>query len=243
MRFIVPDWPAPATIRAYTTTRHTGHSAPPFDSFNLAAHVGDNPNHVQQNRVLLMETLALPREPYWMSQVHGTTVISADKPYRLQEADAVFSHNLKSVCCVLTADCLPVLVCDKKGTTCAAIHAGWKGLAAGVIEACLAKLRLAPADTLVWLGPAIGPDAFLVDETVRQTFLKDYPEDADAFRPQGHDKWLANLYLLARFRLNRLDVQNIYGGDFCTWHEQQLFYSYRRESVTGRMASLIWIVV
>ena|SRR3990167_4701821 len=243
MHFIEPDWPCPPNVRAYTTTRHQGHSQAPFDSFNLGENVDDNPQHLAKNRELLIQTLQLPTTPYWINQVHGTRLVCADTDSPWACADAAYSQQKNRICCVTTADCLPVLVCNKQGTIVCAIHAGWRGLCAGIIERCLQHLKIPPRDTLVWLGPAIGPLAFEVNDDVRQQFLHHNAEAKIAFCAQNDGKWVANIYLLARQRLKQCQIDNIYGGNYCTWHEKDLFYSYRRETITGRMASLIWIMV
>lgn len=237
--WITPDWPAPANVRALCTTRNGGVSAAPYASLNLGDHVGDDPRAVACNRAILREHL--PAEPLWLKQVHTTAVADAGSAAGIPEADASVARLPGKVCAVLTADCLPVLLCDRRGTVVAAAHAGWRGLAGGVIEATVQAMRVDPADLLAWLGPAIGHAAFEVGDEVRAVFLADDPAATSAFIPHGNGKWLADLYRLARLRLARSGVAQVGGGDFCTFSEEERFYSYRRDGATGRMASLIWL--
>jgi YfiH family protein len=236
---IRPDWPAPANIGALQTTRHGGVSAAPYDSLNLGSHVGDVPLAVARNRQLL-NTL-LPSEPVWLEQVHGTDVANADMAGCRVRADACIARRRGSVCVVMTADCLPVLLCDEQGTVVGAVHAGWKGLAAGVIEATVREMAVEPHKLMAWLGPAIGPDAFEVGGEVRAAFVAAHPKAATAFVPGQSGKWFADLYALARLRLNALGITNIYGGDRCTFRDRDAFFSYRRDGATGRMGSFIWL--
>ncbi|MBI3187660.1 MAG: peptidoglycan editing factor PgeF [Gammaproteobacteria bacterium] len=239
--FLVANWPAPANVRAGVTTRQGGVSVAPYDGFNLATHVGDNPAAVAQNRALLRTTLKLPAEPVWLEQVHGVAVVNAATT-KIFCADASYASEKNIVCTVMTADCLPVLICNRAGTKVAAAHAGWRGLHAGVIEASISVLQETPDNILIWLGPAIGPQAFEVGDEVRTAFVNDLPQTAAAFKATSPGHWLADIYQLARLRLARIGVNNVYGGDLCTYTDQQRFYSYRRDGKTGRMASLIWIV-
>ena len=238
---LIPDWPVPPQVKSLITTRLGGVSLPPYDSLNLAAHVGDEPTSVARNRRLLKETCRLPNEPFWLSQVHGCEVVDSASASPGCEADAVISERPGDVCAVLTADCLPLLLTDRHGTQVCAVHAGWRGLAGGVIESAVARMHARHEDLMAWLGPAIGPDAFEVGDEVRQAFLQQASADALAFRQRDSRHWLADLYTLARQRLQRLGVGYIGGGNYCTMSQAALFYSYRREGVTGRMASLIWI--
>lgn len=236
---IVPDWPVPATVRSFVTTRSGGYSARPFDSFNLASHVGDDPERVMTNRDRLRG--CLPATPRWLSQVHGTHVLEASDMEDGSEGDAVFSIKKQTVCAVLTADCLPVLLCDRAGTVVAAAHAGWRGLCHGVLEATVRRLNRQGHEILAWLGPAIGPQAFEVGQDVRTAFIKEDPRADQAFSSLGRDKFLCDLYFLARQRLQNMGVQQIFGGNRCTFNEKATFFSYRREPVTGRFATLIWL--
>lgn len=221
------------------TTRAGGVSRPPYDSLNLGDHVGDDPAAVAENRRLLRAHL--PAEPKWLKQVHGTAVAHADALAAAAEADAAVAFRPGTVCAVLTADCLPVLFCDRQGTRVAAAHAGWRGLSAGVLEATVAAMQCDAGDILAWLGPAIGPQAFEVGGEVREAFVADLPETAAAFAPAGPGKWRADIYRLARLRLARAGVGAVFGGGLCTHTDAERFYSYRRDRVTGRMAALVWL--
>lgn len=240
--FIVPNWPAPANVHALQTKRDAGYSHAPFSSLNFGNHVNDNPMHVAQNRQLLSQYL--PSEPVWLNQVHGIEVVDAANTNCIPSADASFTNQKNVVCVTMTADCLPVLLCDKEGTTVAAVHAGWRSLCDGVIEAAVAKMGADSSRIMAWLGPAIGPNAFEVGAEVRAQFMaKDVQAEA-AFKAQG-DKYLGNLYQIATQRLNKLGIKQIYGGghdkDWCTFTDKENFFSFRRDGVTGRMATLIWL--
>lgn len=238
--WIRPDWPAPAQVRAFATTRLGGVSEPPYASFNLGDHVGDNPDHVARNRRRLRELLQLPAEPCWLNQVHGRDVVEAGNGAAFQ-ADGAWTAARGTVCAVLTADCLPVLLCDRQGRRVAALHAGWRGLAAGVLEAGVEALGCRGGEVMAWLGPAIGPQAFEVGEEVRTVMVDHDTRAAAAFTANRSGHWLADLYALARQRLEASGVEAVYGGDRCTHSERDHFFSYRREGVTGRSASLIWL--
>lgn len=240
MQILDPDWPAPPNIRSLVTTRMGGVSSPPYDSFNLGSHVGDTSEAVAANRATLR--LHCPSEPKWLNQVHGKAVARADNLVAPMDADASVAFESGTVCAVLTADCLPVLFCDRLGTRVAAAHAGWRGLAAGVLEASVASMQCEMENILAWLGPAIGPQAFEVGDEVRDVFLRDLPETEAAFVQEQPGKWLADIYLLARLRLLRAGVTAVHGGGLCTYSDRERFYSYRRDGTTGRMASLIWKV-
>lgn len=245
MHFIQPNWPAPANVKALQTTRDGGVSVAPYASLNLGAHVNDVPLAVAQNRQLL--SVYLPSEPVWVNQVHGVAVIDAAVSSCLQDADAAFTNKKHVVCVTMTADCLPVLLCDAAGTVVAAVHAGWRGLCDGVIEAAVAKLGVDNSQVLAWLGPAIGPNAFEVGGDVRQQFIVKDAQAESAFKPivGASDKWLCDMYAIAKQRLAAIDVTQVYGGgvneDFCTYTDEARFFSFRRDQVTGRMASLIWL--
>ena len=238
----MPDWPAPAGVRALVTIRSGGVSAAPYASLNLGDHVGDDPVAVAENRAVLRR--ALPAEPVWLNQVHGSGIVDADCVSGIPAADGSVARKAGTVCAVLTADCLPVLLCDRSGTVVGAAHAGWRGLAGGVLEAAVKAMAVDPAEILAWLGPAIGPRAFEVGGEVRHVFMAQDTAAERAFLPQAlpsTDKWLADIYLLARQRLARVGVTRVFGGDLCTFGDAGRFYSYRRDGVTGRMASLIWL--
>jgi purine-nucleoside/S-methyl-5'-thioadenosine phosphorylase / adenosine deaminase len=238
---ITPDWPAPNWIKAYTNTRAGGFSHAPYDSLNTATHVGDNLDDVSKNRQLLQNNLHLKKPIIWLEQVHGNTAISADHPTDSLAADAIYSKKAQTVCAVQTADCLPLLVCSSSSYCIAAIHAGWKGLRDNIIETTIDALALPPSDILVWLGPAISPQAFIVGEEVFQSFLDKDQTAEIAFQPMGNKQWQANLYKLAQQRLHKLEITSIYGGNYCTFTDNKRFFSYRRDQITGRMLSLIWI--
>lgn len=239
--WIVPDWPAPASVRAVSTLRSGGVSGPPFAGWNLADHVGDDPAAVHSNRLRLGELLDLPAEPCWLRQVHGTRAVAAVPGVEAGEADAAWTRVPGCVCAVLTADCLPVLFCDRRGTRVAVAHAGWRGLAAGVIEATVRRMGVDPGDLVVWLGPAIGPAAFAVGAEVRAAFVAADAGAIAAFRAGQDGGWYADLFALARRRLAAIGILEVYGGGLCTYTDSERFYSYRRDGVTGRMASLIWL--
>ncbi len=244
--FIVPIWPAPVNVHALQSTRNSGYSTAPYHSLNFGSHVKDNPMHVAQNRQLLSQFL--PSEPVWLNQVHGIEIVDAANTNCLPDADASFTTQKNVVCVTMTADCLPVLLCDKGGSVVSAVHAGWRGLCDGVLEASIHKICMAaqikPADLMAWLGPAIGPNAFEVGAEVCAQFVEKDNNATSAFKLQG-DKFLGNIYHLATQRLNNVGVTHIYGGghgeDFCTFTDEERFFSYRRDGDTGRMATLIWL--
>ncbi|KNH47766.1 peptidoglycan editing factor PgeF [Pseudomonas lini] len=236
--WLIPDWPAPAGVKACVTTRAGGVSLAPFDSLNLGDHVDDSPEAVAENRRRLTDHFSI--QPAWLKQVHGIVVAQAD-PSLVVTADASWTATPGIACTAMTADCLPALFCDRAGTRVAAAHAGWRGLAAGVLEATLDSLAIPPEDVLVWLGPAIGPQAFEVGPEVRETFVQQLPEAAKAFVPsQNAGKFMADIYELARLRLAARGVTAVYGGGFCTVTDPR-FFSYRRSPRTGRFASLVWL--
>ncbi|WLG84095.1 peptidoglycan editing factor PgeF [Pseudomonas cucumis] len=236
--WLIPDWPAPAGVKACVTTRAGGVSLAPFDSLNLGDHVDDSPEAVAENRRRLTDHFSI--QPAWLKQVHGIVVAQAD-PGLVATADASWTATPGIACTAMTADCLPALFCDRAGTRVAAAHAGWRGLAAGVLEATLDSLAVPPEDVLVWLGPAIGPQAFEVGPEVRETFVQQLPAAAKAFVPsQNAGKFMADIYELARLRLAARGVTAVYGGGFCTVTDPR-FFSYRRSPRTGRFASLVWL--
>lgn len=235
---IVPDWPAPPQVRAIQTTRQGGLGTAPYDSLNFGMHVGDDAHTVAANRNLL--STLVPSEPAWLEQVHGTAVVMAESAGCAPRADACITRRENAVCAVMTADCLPVFLCDDVGTVAGVAHAGWRGLADGVIEETIIAMDVPISSMMAWLGPAIGPQAFEVGPEVREIFMRHDPASEFAFSAHG-DKYLADIYLLARQRLLSLGIQRIYGGNFCTYTEVERFFSYRRDGRTGRMASLIWL--
>jgi YfiH family protein len=239
--WIEPDWPAPSRVHALTTTRQGGFSLPPYAGLNLAEHVGDDPVAVGRNRSLLREALSLPSEPLWLNQVHGRAVVEVGACQAGCAADGAFAQGPGSVCAVLTADCLPLLLSDRAGCQVAAVHVGWRGLAAGIIKAAVDRFSAPGIELLAWLGPAIGPSAFEVGPEVLECFLLQDPAADIAFLPGHGDRWLADIFQLARLRLAAAGVGFVSGGDYCTVTDETRFYSYRRDGVTGRMATLIWI--
>ena len=242
--FIVPHWQAPPHVKAAVTTRQGGVSVPPYDSLNMGLHSGDQRESVLTNCRRVVDQLQLPAEPRWLKQVHGIVVADAADPTSSSpiEADAAWTDRSGGVCAVLTADCLPVLFCDRAGTRIAAAHAGWRGLVGGVLTATVQAMGADPAELLVWLGPAIGPDVFEVGDEVRQVFIERDPDNQQYFMPSPAGRWLADLYGLAGRELAGLGIAAISGGGFCTYTDRDRFYSYRRDgAASGRMASLIWL--
>ena len=237
--WIIPDWPAPPAVRAFITTRAGGVSAGPYASFNLGLRAGDDAGAVAANREQLRALL--PQAPKWLRQVHGADVVDADALTDAPEADAAVARRPGTVCAVMVADCIPVLLADREGKLVAVAHAGWRGLAAGVIEKTVARMALDPARLLAYLGPGIGPRAFEVGADVRDAFLARDAQSGAAFTPHAPGKWLADLFAIARRQLAGAGVTSVYGGGLCTYSDAQRFYSYRRERVTGRHAALIWI--
>lgn len=242
MQAIHPNWQVPSNIHAFTTTRHGGVSLAPFDSFNLGDHVGDEKSAVKTNRTLLAEKFNLPHAPLFLTQTHSTRVIKLPYTGNNLEADAVYTNQPNQVCAVMTADCLPVIFTTQQGNEVAAAHAGWRGLCDGVLEETVKCFQATPEDIIAWLGPAIGPTAFQVGMDVIEQFMAFDPIAEQAFQPDStqEGKYLGNLYQIAKQRLNKLGITNISGGDHCTFNEKETFFSYRREGVTGRMASVIW---
>lgn len=256
MKWIKPNWPVPGNVQAFTTTRVGGKSEGPFSGLNLGLHVKDDAKVVESNRQLLREQLNFKYEPAWLEQTHSANVVAVESPLPLNTQDALPIHNcdgsltrLKDQpCVVLTADCLPLLLCTQDGTQVAAIHCGWRGIARGIIEQAIVQfLKSSPSSVkphhiLAWMGPAMGPTAFEVGSDVFSIFTDNDRESVSAFKETTKTgKWLANIYQLARIRLERLGVSAIYGGEYCTYASPNEFYSFRRDGDTGRMASLIWI--
>ncbi|WP_133130110.1 peptidoglycan editing factor PgeF [Legionella yabuuchiae] len=238
MNYIIPEWPAPNHIGALTTTRLGGESNAPFDSNNLALHVGDNPEHVRANRKALVQELNLPSEPEWLDQNHTNHCVVAEDVSE-RKADAAITHDSKRILAVMTADCLPILLCDRKGTEIAAIHAGWKGLADGIIENTLKKMNNQPAALIAWIGPSICKSCYEVGEDVMAAFAKSYPNMRTGFHQQ-EARWYADLPLLAKLIMSEQGLEAVYASGICTKEDEKHFYSYRRDGQTGRMATLIW---
>ena len=240
---ILPQWPQPDGVAACSSTRIGGVSSPPYDSLNLGAHCGDDPDCVEENRMRMFAAGGLPSRPVWLEQVHGKDVLMlSDESWSSKRADASYSNTPGKVCAVMTADCLPVLFCNRNGTEVAAAHAGWRGLCAGVLEETVACFADKPENLLAWLGPAIGPGAFEVGPEVREAFIAQDGQAHSAFRPHTEKKYLADIYQLARQRLANVGVHQVFGGDRCTFNDKDNFFSYRRDKVTGRMASFIWLI-
>ena len=237
--WIVPDWPVPARVRALITTRQGGGSSGPYASMNLGLRVNDDPAVVAANRRLL--TRFLPAEPRWLDQVHGTAVVAAETINGAVEADAAIARSPGCVGVVMVADCLPILFADRTGGAVAVAHAGWRGLAGGVVENTVRALGVPPQRLLAYLGPAIGPSAFEVGGEVRDAFIAIDPAADYAFHPHKPDKWLADLFVLARQRLAAAGVVDVHGGGLCTYSDPARFFSHRRDKVSGRMAALIWL--
>lgn len=238
---IKPNWPAPPQIHAICTTRAGGISRSPYDSLNLGDHVGDDPAAVAQNRLILNNALNLPNEPCWISQVHGMRAVNTQDWQIGDKADASYTTTPNAICAVMTADCLPILLCNQTGDYVAAIHAGWRGLAAGIIEATIAKAPCEPSQIMAWLGPAIGPTAFEAGDDVRNIFLSQAPENKSGFTSITEGKWWVDMYHIARQHLSAVGIYDIYGDVDCTVLNPDRFFSFRRDHDTGRMASLIWI--
>lgn len=240
--WIEPRWPAASNLHALSTIRQGGVSQSPWTSLNLGDHVNDDPRNVAENRRRLRHLAGLPHEPQWLTQVHGCAVLDAAELHSSLscEADAVYSNTANTLCAVLTADCLPVLFADPGGREVAAAHAGWRGLAGGVLEQTVGRFAAAPETLLAWLGPAIGAASFEVGADVREAFLEWSGNCEAAFIEHGEGHWLADIYQLARLRLHKAGVTAIYGGDYCTYSDAKRFFSYRRDGETGRMATLIW---
>ncbi|MBF0751352.1 MULTISPECIES: peptidoglycan editing factor PgeF [unclassified Pasteurella] len=242
MKAIFPKWQAPSNIHAFTTTRAGGVSQAPFASFNLGDHVGDEKSAVKTNRTLLVESFHLPHSPLFLTQTHSTNVIQLPYSGNNFDADSVYTNQPNQVCAVMTADCLPVLFTTKQGNEVAAAHAGWRGLCDGILEETVKYFHTEPQNIIAWLGPAIGPKAFQVEKDVIEQFMKFDPHAENAFQPDPNQrgKYFGNLYQIAIQRLNKLGIVEISGGEHCTFYEKELFFSYRREGKTGRMASVIW---
>jgi YfiH family protein len=237
--WIVPGWPASPRVRSLITTRNGGVSTGAHASFNPGLRAGDDPVAVHANRAQLRGLL--PQDPAWLKQVHGAQVVLADGLDEATEADACYTHNTGTVCAVMVADCMPILLCDARGSAVGVAHAGWRGLSAGVVENTIDAMGVPASELMAYLGPAIGPAAFEVGADVRDAFIEADSAAGAAFTPLRDNKWLADLFLLARQRLARKGVQQIYGGGLCTYNDPARFYSYRRDKTTGRMAALIWL--
>lgn len=240
MKTIIPNWPAPKNVKAFASTRVGGYSTTPYQGLNLGAHVGDDLSIVEKNRDWLAQQAKMPSAPIWLNQTHSTVVAQASAPTKqVLNADGVFTSSSQVVCSAMTADCLPVLLTNTQGTQVAAVHAGWRGLANGIVENAL---ELFSGEVMAWLGPAIGPQAFEVGEDVLQAFVDFDSRAHQAFTPRDIEgKWLADMSKLATQRLNKLGVTQVFDSGLCTFQDKNDFYSYRRDGVTGRQATFIWI--
>jgi len=243
VEMLTPQWDAPESVRAAFTLRRGGVSVGPYESLNLGIHVGDKTAAVAENRRRVRESLALSNEPAWLEQVHGVEVLNLDDPGTQTplRADAAVTRTAGRVCAIQVADCMPVLFAAQNGEAVGAAHAGWRGLAGGVLEATVKAMGVEPGQLSAWLGPAIGPSHFEVGEEVREAFVSQNAEAAAAFAKNARGRWQCDLYLLARLRLAALGVRAITGGEWCTFSDRQRFFSYRRDGQTGRMAALIWM--
>lgn len=238
MKTKAADWPAPKNITALSTTRFSGFSQSPYDSNNLGTHVGDNQEHVCKNRQQLRSELQLPGEPIWLEQTHSTVCVIPEYDSN-RNADAAVSRSPQHPLVILTADCLPITLCNREGTEIAAIHAGWRGLFNGIVENTLQKMHSVPTDLMAWIGPAICQQCYEVGDEVYASFTNKYPKSTAAFRAT-HAKWLANLAQIAEIVLNSAGISSVYQSGLCTFELKNEFYSYRRASQTGRMGTLIW---
>jgi len=241
VEWLEPEWPVPGRVRVVSTLRAGGSSAGPYASLNLAAHVGDDPECVNENRRRLREAAAVPGEPLWLEQVHGSGVVAHTGQAGVPRADATIATSPGRVCAVMTADCLPVVLADRAGTRVAVAHAGWRGLAGGVVEATVAALGGDPAELVAWLGPAIGQGAFEVGPELGQIFVDQYPGAAACFAQNKRGRLQADICGLARLALARAGVGSVHGGGWCTLTDRARFFSFRRDGVTGRMATLAWL--
>jgi len=246
---IQPDWPAPAQVKAYVTQRQGGVSLAPYDTFNLATHVGDDLAAVLHNRQVLAQQLAMPSEPFWLNQVHGIDVINADDAIwhgadaPLPNADGAWTYDSNRVLAIMTADCLPILLTDRSGSFVMALHAGWRGLADGIIQQALRQANSAPERVMAWVGPGIGFSAFEIGADVRDRFLLAGQAEKYHFKPSKTGHWLADLAGIALWQLEQQGVCWLGGGHWCTFNRPEQFFSYRRDGTTGRMATVIWLGV
>ncbi|ENM5742633.1 peptidoglycan editing factor PgeF [Vibrio metoecus] len=237
---IFPNWNAPKQVKAFSSTRHGGFSQGAYQGLNLGMHVGDDPELVLRNRQSLVEASTMPSSPIWLNQTHSTVVLNVDAPTeQVLDADGLITSTPKVVCSAMTADCLPVLMTNRTGTQVAAVHAGWRGLVNGIVEQTAARMS---GDVMVWLGPAIGAQAFEVGEDVFAAFVAHHPQAEHAFTPRAQQgKWLADMSQLVKLRLHELGIEQVFDSGLCTYQDADRFYSYRRDGVTGRQAAFIWL--
>ncbi len=240
--YLAPDWPAPHNVHAFHTMRHNGHSKAPYDQFNLSGSIGDDLSAVSNNRQQLHEELELKKPLHWLKQVHGTTILAIDQPQHHYTADGCFSQSQHQACIILTADCLPIFLCNQQGTEVAAIHAGWRGLLNDIIPAAVTKLSSPANQLMAWLGPAISQQHFEVGKELQVDFISKNRENSTAFNQSKRGRYFADLYKLAKISLASCGVNEVYGGGHCTYRQQDDFYSHRRDKGnTGRLASIIWL--
>ena len=242
LQIITPNWPRPLKrIQAFSTTRIDGFSNYPFDSFNLGRHVGDEEAKVQANRALLRQRYQLPTEPLWLQQTHSNQAVQADQMNGIPNADAAFTTTANTICTVLSADCVPILITNQYETEVAAIHAGWRGMVQGIIESTLHAMSSHTKQLFAWIGPAISASAYLVKSDVKDTLIKAIAQSDQAIKPAQKGSWLVDLPLIATLKLKEAGVRHVSDSGYCTSRNKKLFYSYRRDGTTGRMATLIWI--
>jgi YfiH family protein len=240
LEIITPDWKAPPGVRAAFTSRRGGVSTGAYESLNIATHVNDVPAAVLENRTRVRGELMLPAEPIWLEQVHGVAVADLDEALPARRADAAVAHTPDRICAIQVADCMPVLFATQDGLRIGAAHAGWRGLAGGVLEATIAAMHCVPARLVAWLGPCIGPDHFEVGDEVREAFVSKDAQVEHAFERNARGRWQCDLYAIARRKLSQLGVADVRGGGWCTFADKNRFFSYRRDGQCGRMAALIW---
>ena len=240
--FFTPPWPCPPQVKAFSTLRGQRDNSCHYSGFNVSDTVNDEPSNVQSNRQYLQDTLQCPSSPYWLQQVHGTTITSLDSTKPVLQADSAITQTPGKVCVIMTADCLPILICNRQGTEVAAIHAGWRGLLAGIIDQTVQRLSSKPNDLLIWLGPTIGPQALELNASIKDQFIAANTSWQQGFHQIENNRWFADLQHIASIRLKELNITNIYTDTRCTFHHPDNFYSYRRDGAqTGRMAHLIWL--
>ncbi|WP_114786927.1 peptidoglycan editing factor PgeF [Vibrio tetraodonis] len=240
MEMIIPNWPVPANVKAFSSTRKQGFSNGKYQGLNLGSHVGDDITHVESNRSWLAQQSSMPSAPIWLNQTHSTTVLEVSKPTQeVLNADGLYTKHAGVVCSAMTADCLPVLLSNISGTEVAAVHAGWRGLANGIVENAVAQFD---SQVMAWIGPAIGVSAFEVGEDVVEAFVAKNPSACEAFYPTNSPlKWLADMNILITQRLNSIGINDVYYSGMCTFSDPERFFSYRRDGITGRQATFIWI--
>ena len=240
IEFLQPEWEVPAAVRAFVTTRAGGYSEGPYAGFNLGQHVGDDDSHVARNRAELVKALSLPQEPSWIRQTHSTQAVVLEQESH-READAAITRKPGMVAVIMTADCLPIMLCDREGSEVAALHAGWRGLQGGIIDATLERMQTPNSELQAWIGPGISQENFEVGDEVYAAFVESIDSCEGFFVPHGAGHWLCDLPGIAQHVLERQGITGVTRDPHCTYRDESMFYSYRRDGITGRMASLIWI--